>query len=352
MRGEEHGFDRLHAAFLGNTPLPWEEFTAAALQYLDTNAGTSTAHDAYFANFTVVWRSIVGTGDLQHAEHIWKRALEPAQQWEQALQGQRLHKGTPYYFWAMTALLRGDTDHGYLLMRQSVDEDIRTSGQRTPDTPGYALVSLNYNKVDQAFREWVVDQATFFNDLVRNYAATHQRNLTIEDVKNRFIDVTPSVETVFLLTYTLARLMKIVRLPDHATRNAFAGQLEINLLFDVTLVIDAAIKAKNPAQWKFIHHAEHLLTAAGYPLTNQQLGEINGQFERDFNAALQAVVDGTLTLPPNTILNRLQSDVALAYGLRNRGAHKIETAPTIWNRFQAVQRALFRVLCATIDPLD
>jgi hypothetical protein len=298
----DQAFDRLHAAHFGNALLPWEEFTAAALQYFDRNAGAATAQDAYFNAFTIIWQSILDAGRLDHAEHVWKRALEPAQQWEQAHQGQQIHKGTPYYFWAMTALLRGDLDHGYLLMHQAVEEDIRTSGQQAPDTPGYAFVTLNYNKVQQAFRQWVVEQATFFNDRITNYAATNQRALTIEDVKHRFIDAPPNVDTVFLLTYTIARLRKIGGLPDHVTNNPFAGQLQLNLLFDVTLVIDTAIKTKNQTRWKFIDHAEHLLARAGHQLTNQQLQDINAQFKSNFDPALHAALDGSLTVQPNTTL--------------------------------------------------
>jgi hypothetical protein len=347
----DQAFDRLHAAYFGNALLPWEVFAAAALQYFDTNAGSTTAQDAYFNAFTVIWGSILDAGRLDHAEHVWKRALEPAQCWEQAHPGQRIHKGTPYYFWAMTALLRGDLDRGYLLMHQAFEEDILTTGQQTPDTPGYAFVSLNYNKVEQAFRQWVVEQAAFFSDLITNYATTNQRAFTIEDVKRRFIDTPPSVDTVFLLTYTIARLRKIADLPGHVTSNPFAGQLQLNLLFDITLVIDTAIENKNQTQWQFIDHAEHLLTAAGQRLTNQQLRDINAQFKSSFDAALQSALDGTFTVQPNTTLARLQCDVALAYGLRNRGAHNLATAVAVRNNFLAVQQALFRVLCATIDYL-
>jgi hypothetical protein len=347
----DQAFDRLHAAYFGNIPLPWQEFIAAALQYFDDNPSNAPAHDAYFNNFTVIWRSVMDSGRFDQAEHVWEQSLQPALQWEQTHQGQQIHKGTPYYFWAMTALLRGDTDRGYLLIHRSVAEDIRTSGQQTPDTPGYALVSLNYSKVDQAFRQWVIEQATFLNGLITNYPVTYERALTIEDVKHRFMDAPPSVETVFLLTYTIARLRMIARLPDHAVKNPFAGQLQINLLFDVTLVIDIAIKAKNQGHWKFIDHVEHLLTIAGHQLTSAQLGNINTQFENNFDRAVHAAIDGTLTVQPNTQLDRLQCDVALAYGLRNHGAHNIETAPTIWNQFHTVQQIVFRVLCAAIDYL-
>lgn len=346
----DEAFDRLHAAYFGDTPLAWDEFEAVALQYFTNNAGSTAAHDAYFNNFTVIWRNLLDAGRYDHAERLWQQALQPALRWEEANPNQRLHKGTPYYFWSMTVLLRGDIDQGYLLIHQAVDEDIRTSGQRTPDTPGYALVSLNYQRVDQAFRQWVIAQAQFLSDLLTNYTTTHTRTLTLSDVKQRFLDRPPGKETIFLLTYTLARLMKLAALPLHTTKNPFAGQLQLNLLFGMTLVIDTAIKAKNNTKWKFIDHAEHLLTTVGAPLSNQELGEINGQFNNNFDATLAAALDGTLAITYRA-LNRLQCDVALAYGLRNHGAHNTGTAGTMWNRFTEVQQALFRAFFATIDHL-
>lgn len=346
----DHEFDRLYAAYFGNTHLPEEEFTAAVLQYFDNKAGNPTAHDEYFNCFTVIWNALLNSGKLDQAEHVWKLALDPVRRWEQAHQGQQIHKGTAYYFWAMTALLRGGTDHGYILMHQAVQEDNRTSGQQTPDTPAYALVSLNYDKLEQAFRPWVIEQAKFFNKFVADYATTHQRPLKIEDVKRRFLCSPPSTDIVFLLTYTIARLRELERLPDQAKRNPFVGQVQLNLLFDLLLVIESAIKEKNPADRNFFSHARYLLDRAGHQLTQDQFAEVNRQFKDNFETALRAALDGTLALRP-LILDRLQCDVALAYGLRNRGAHEIETVPTIWNDFDPVQQAVFRTLCATIDYL-
>jgi hypothetical protein len=344
-------FDGLHAAYLGQLPLPWEEFEKAAQAFFDSTPANWSAHDAYFNNFTVIWRNFLNAGNFAHAEHIWQRALQPAQRWEEANPTQRIHKGTPYYFWSMTALLRGHVDRGYLLIHRAVQEDIETHQKESPKTPGYALVSLDYTVVDQAFRQWVAAQAEFLGRLLDNYNTTYGRTLPLGDAKRRFFDAPPTADTVFLLTYTLARLMQLTDVPDHVARNPFAGQLELNLLFDVTLVIDSAIKAKNPSKWKFIDHAECLLNAAGHAVTKAQLREINDKFENDFDATLRAALDGSLSLQDGTLFDRVISDVALAYGLRNYGAHNTATASTVWNRFPEVQQGLFRALFTTVDYL-
>lgn len=66
---------------------------------------------------------------------------------------------------------------------------------------------------------------------------------------------------------------------------------------------------------------------------------------------IRAALDGTLTLQDGTRLDRQQADVALAYGIRNRGAHQTGAAPALWERFTEVRDAMFRTLSLTIDTL-
>jgi len=345
----DNAFIALHAAYFGNQALDWQTFSGAALQFFDTNPAPA-AHDQYFNNFTIIWSEFLGARRYTEAEYIWEMALEPALQWEQAHAGHRLHKGTPYYFWGMTALLRGDLDTGYLLMHQGVEEDRLTHGQNAPDTPGYALVSLNGDKPDQAFRPWVLAQAAFLDERIAGYNHTHGRGLTIQSFKQRFLNTPPSTDAVFLLSYTIARLRNLARLPVHATASQFAGQLEMNLLFDLTLVVDAAIKAKHPNS-RFIEHAETLLRIAAQPLTNAELREINGAFNNDFDATMQGMLGSTYRLSSGNVLNGFQCDVAIAYGVRNYGAHDVASPPAMGDRFPDIQQAIFRVLCATVERL-
>jgi hypothetical protein len=44
------------------------------------------------------------------------------------------------------------------------------------------------------------------------------------------------------------------------------GQLQLNLLFELLLVIDNAIRQKNSSKWKFVDHATYLLDHAGHAL--------------------------------------------------------------------------------------
>lgn len=330
------------------------EFRSAALEYFDgfiDSVHAPAAHDHYFYGFSPLWIYFRNIWRFDWAEDIWRMALEPAQEWERTHTGHQVDKGVPYYYWAITALLLGRIDSGYVLAHQAAEEDSRTSsGLKYPDTPAYALVSLNYDKDDQAFKSWVEEQATYLDAFITDYSSTHGRPFGLDDLRDKFLRNPPSHDAVFLFSYTIARLKEMSEVPADAKQNPFAGQVQINLLFDLSLIIDAAIKPKNPRGRTFISHAEYLLLQAGHTLTNPELRRINGHFNGNFGGTLTDALNGMLAIN-GSILDRLQNDVVVAYGLRNRRAHNIESEPAVWNDFDRVQKAIFRTLCAAIDYL-
>ncbi len=349
-------FDQLYQGFLeGGVRSTNDEFRKATFQYFDRHLkdvnNAPAAHDHYFICFTPIWNAFMSAGRLDIAERVWEMAFEPVQEWERAHPGDLIDKGTLCYFWGATALLRGNLDRGYLLVHQSVEEDSRTSGLALPPTPSFALVSLDYQKPNQWFRPWVMEQGRFFENFVKDYATVHGRSLTIDDVKRRFLDKPPNLDAIFLLTFTVARLRGIAGLTEQAKRNAFAGQIELNLLFDLLLVIDVAIRAMNSSEWKFSKQALFLLDKAGHRLEQRDFDDVHRQFDSpNFEIAILDALNGTLKSKWRT-LDRLQCDVHLAYELRNSGAHHIETIPIIWKEFDRVERSVLRSLCAVIDHL-
>lgn len=113
---------------------------AASQQYFDDNLPSAETKgfihvEEYFENFSGLWQIMFRRGMLEYAERLWETALEPVLQWEVNHPGKRIHKGTPYYFWAKTALLRGDADQGFLLAHQALDEDARAPEKRQPTCP-------------------------------------------------------------------------------------------------------------------------------------------------------------------------------------------------------------------------
>jgi len=346
----DKSFISLHSAYFGHEAFDWADFERSAIAFFDNYPSAALA-DSYFNNFTVIWNTFLAEANFDEAERVWALALEPVFKWEATHPGARIHKGTAYYFWGMTALHRGELDKGYSLMHQAVEEDVQTSGIPVPDSPAMALANLNYTKANQAFRPWVLRQAAFLNELQNAYSATYSRPFILDDFREKFLEVPPTTEALFLFAYVVARLMRLNALPPHGLKSRFAGQLELTVLFNLTLVIDAAIKAKNPGKWQFVDHAEYLLGRTHSSMSKGELSEINNSFILDLNAAIRAILDRTYALQGGRVLGGLESDISLAYGLRNHSAHDLSSAPTVWEDFRSLQQSLANVLFATVDYL-
>jgi hypothetical protein len=330
----------------------WQGLAAAAEQFFNSSAATRDTCDNYFENFSTLWMRSLHGQKYDRAESLWENSLRPVVAWEQANPGRFLHKGTAFYFWAVTALLRGDIDRGYLLMHQGVEEDKRSWGvDLTPTKPGFALVSIDAENPDQFFRQWVLDQAAFLGHLLGTYSARHSRSLGFFEFRRRFLSSTTNLDTLFLFAHSVARLMQLKKVPRYSLQNPFAAQLEANILFDIALVIDAAIKEKNPGATLFSDQAAFLLRTSGSTLT---VGHLTNHIQTafgNFDAALKGILDGTFRLPGGVPLNRFERDVALAYGVRNRGAHDVSSSTMVWQRFDDIQETLFNVLFGTVDYL-
>lgn len=337
-------FIGLHAAYYGNVALDWQQFEKVAIEFFNQNPNPNLSNNEYFNNFTVIWRNFLLSGNFDEAERILQLALSPALKWEAANPGQRIHKGTAFYYLGMTALQKGDLDKGYIFMHQAVEEDVLTSNQPIPDTPAFALASLNYAKANQTFRQWVLQQADFLELLLKSYQGTYGSTFSLDQFRDKFLLSPPNIQVAFLFAYSVARLMKLSQLPQYSVQSYFAGQLELNILFDVALVIDATVKVKNSTKWQFIDHAEFLLSATPSPLTNPQLRQINSDFNNNFDITTQSLLDGNYTHATIPALNRFQRDVSLVYGIRNHGAHDVSSSPVVWKRYLDIQQSLFNVM--------
>ena len=242
-------------------------------------------------------------------------------------------------------------------MHQSVEEDVLTQKEENPkssglpDSPSLALATLNYAKLDQAYRVWVTRQAQFVFDQLNQYSSQYSRNFNNEDFRSRFLLNPPSVDIIFIFAFALARINKLYSFPPHITQSRFAGQIQANALFDIVLVIDALIKEKSPKKGMFKVLAKFLSDKTGQPLSELELGEINGLYNHDFDKTLDAAISGTLLLSSGKQLTRLQSDIAVVYGLRNHIAHDISSVPTILKRYKEIVQIVMYILFTTVDYL-
>lgn len=255
----------------------------------------------------------------------------------------------------MTAILCGDLDRGFLLMHQALAEDMESSGNPFPNTPASAFVTLDFQKQDQAFRYKIEEVATFLDELLTEYRQARRKTLTLDKFRNRLFHIADLRDVIFSFVFTLFKMKTLfTTVRPNLRANDFAGLLEAGVLFDLCLVIDSVIRYKNPNKWKFIDHVTYLSWTCDLNLNQARLGKLNSAWGRDFvnfPKVANELLTGAFRFSDGSILNLAETDVALAYGLRNLGAHRIESLPIIYQRFEDISQRIMNVLFLAVECL-
>ena len=347
----DKAFLDLNAAFLGNASINIDEFYQKAYNFFDEFQNDHKKHDGYFSNFTIIWKRFLTSNNFYKAENIWKIAIKPALEWESKNDGLYIHKGTAFYFWGMTAIQNMDIDKGYTLMHRALQEDERRHGTPTPNTPPFSFAILDVFNVNQAFYEWIATLAQYLEKYIKQYNHEHDRHLNLNIFRDRFLRNLNNIDTNYLFAYNLAKIYNLDKIPKYVLTNRFSSQIESNLLFDLTLIIDSSLRTKNPTQWKFIDQIAFLSKKAQLFLNKKELQNINASFNSDFEKTLKNLLDTSFKLKTGINTSKFASYLAIAYGVRNVGAHSIEAQPIIWKKFEEIKTSLFNVLFLIVETL-
>jgi hypothetical protein len=327
----------------------FEEF---AFQYLDRVINDYTHQDQFFTNFTSIWRKYMDSGRFQEAQNFWQRILEIANKWEES-RSLRTHKGSPYYFWAVTAILQGEVDKGFFLMHMAYQEDTLTQSTEFPPSPAFWFVTLDFEKTKQFFYSYVKQLADDLDQFINKYRKVSSTVLDLQEFRNLFLIQPPSKHAIFSLTFILAKVNILNFMPFFAFQSEFAGQYILNMLFDLALVIDEAISRKNtnPSQWRFIDLAEFLSISSNFFIRKSNLIFVNQEIDRNLDQTLLSLLDGNFTFDDGKPRSRLECDIAIAYCIRNYAAHNISSYPIFWIRRDNLVQSLFNVLFLCVDIL-
>ncbi|MBU1495141.1 MAG: hypothetical protein KJ956_14385 [Actinobacteria bacterium] len=341
----------LHAAFLGGHAYDLSGLSAAAKTYFDQTTDAQR-HNDYFNSFSILWQNLFASGRYEDAEAIWKISLAPAIEWEAAHSGRFIHKGTPFYFWGMTAIIKGNLNKGYAFMHQALEEDLRGFPNTYTDLPSFAFASINYAKVDQAFRPWLLRQADFLNKALAQYRQTRGRALHLEQLQQRFLSAPTAVHAVFVFSHAISHFIAVDNIPEYARRSQFAGQMISNLLFDMLLVIDAAITPHNTAgSTSFLKHAAFLAQRAVLSITEADLRTLNAGMNATPDQTLADVLTGAFKFPNGHVPTGSAVDLSVCYALRNYGAHRLTPMQLVWDKYADIRQCCLNALFLAVEVL-
>jgi len=136
-------------------------------------------------------------------------------------------------------------------------------------------------------------------------------------------------------------------------KNVFSSLLHAKLLFDLSMLAEKAIEHKNPRKGQKLTFNDELLFLSTAPTgllsfnTGNKIGTLNSDFGNDFAGTLYDLLNKTHHL----YLSNIENDFAIAYGIRNFGAHKIENEPVLYNRILELVQSILNTLFFTIEKL-
>jgi len=295
------------------------------------------------------WLPSIKLNNHEEAEHLWQEVLTRTTDWEK-ISGIRVHKGTPYYFYAVTCLIKGNAERGFLLMHRALEEDVETTGLPTPNSPAWKFVTLDYNSVDHQMYPLVVATAGQIKKFLDVYQKQVGRVLRIEDFERRFLRNLALREQVFAFTHQIFELKDLLNTSYRLDFNSPFGSFRlVNRIFTLCLIVDSILDLKADVDFRFINKAKALANQARLLITRNELERYNGSFINSFGPT----IDELLKCEQSTVVSRgltiMERSLFLTYGFRNHAAHKIEEQLTVNDNFREIVQFNMNVLFCAIE---
>ncbi len=328
--------------------------------------------DAYFNNFTVITETLLANRQYDVAFRLWTEILSFVSEWEESNKQKVLHKGTPYYFSAVSSILQNDFDAALMSMHNALTED-KKNMPKWDEAPGYWFLTLNDQKPNQYFKPFVDGMMGFLRDRLdgngseqgkykEHYQAIRSGKLTYDQFRSKFLDnKNISEEVKYLFVYSIIRIWHLRRL--HKSKvgdNLMAPLIFTNALFVLLLVLDNLLKSWNNSgqtRWKFSDHLIEIAKQEGWGTSRknkqQYLDEldVNKRRDADFDKWCKELVDLKYKTTGNRALGGLESDFVMAYGLRNFSAHSLQSQNILWHEYTKILQAILNCLFKVIELL-
>jgi hypothetical protein len=346
-------FQKFYESVFAKRPPFSSDFEQGSFKYFDTHR-TAGEHNSYFENFTPIWDNSMRNHLFFKAAQMWCKTLKIAYKWEQNSKS-RIHKGTPYYFLGGTEILTRNFDEGFLLMHQALEEDKLTSGQINPQSPAFWFVTLNTDIKEQFFRDMTIEMQDYLNTKISSYGQRDSNlNLKSPEFKKNFLEQSKILSLIVYFVYLLFKFYQIeMDIDQELKKSNFASLLESNLLFDLCVVIECAIKEKsNLPKPSYGQLLPEFSQKTGLSITTDEVKELSKRFRNDFDKTAGELLQSSFTFcgTPRKPLP-IEEDLALSYGIRNLVAHNVKSISLICENFQTVLQRLFNVLFFCVEKL-
>jgi len=348
-------FEKVYLFFQQGKFILDESFKKAFFDFLDKYYPTENwkIHDKLFENFGVFWHIFDGRNIIlkpfQNIDVVFDKILSLVHEWEENHQPHKIHKGTPYYFYGMISILKGDIDKGLLLMHQASNEDGNLNRQSTPSK---SFISLDEENQNQFFRAKVVETVSFLDRYISNYATNNSSTFSIDNLRTKFLTKNEFKEESFFFVYCVYKLEKIIdKINSKIKENKLASYIETTIIFELCKLSEILLSNKFTTG-KFVNKLNNLLQDARLHLNLRQnhLIILNDERDTNFDTTILNLVNHSF-VHPNFVSSHsgIEYDIALTYCLRNYGGHKIEDQITLRENFEKIVQSVFNTIFFIIE---
>lgn len=288
----------------------------------------------FFESFTILWTEALDKGAHSAAASLWILACGVAWGWESKNQPYELHKGTPYFFLGKTLALSGNYDLAFLMIHNALEEDKRTypliGKNYQQDAPAYLFASLIDNPASAMY-----DYVDLMRKYLRKAGSAHNSatgaGFSERDFDRKFLQNTDLEAEKFFFVYNLMLIinMNTLRYP-RLLSNAFTELRSMNLLFNLSLIVDKVLHLKygtalmGDGVTSVLRHLENI-PEKDPPSLLKALSYANGSpfaIRDDPGKVVPALLAGDVKYKGGG-LNPPMRAFLCAWNLRNHGAHNV-----------------------------
>jgi len=258
-----------------------------------------------------------------------------------------MHKGTPYYWLGVTAILNDDFDKGFLYMHNAFEEDQQTKGTLLPNSPAHFFVTLEANNVNQAFRPKVEYISNYLESKITQYNIDRGRSLSLEDFKREWLTNPDLLDVVYDFVYLLFKFNRM-EVQRELTHNTFGTLLMTTMLFELCRIVEVSLRTLDPSIRikNFGSDLEYYFEINNISIPH--LPDVNANFNSNFQTALLEILrphsDFFGYLPEEYL-----QDLVLAYRFRNFCGHSIDTLPEVNQHFEDILQRILNALFYVVD---
>ncbi len=308
-------------------------------------------HDFHFSmRYTNRWQEYCSENNYGDAEKVWEDALNISEEWESENKGHYIHKGTLFYFWAVTCFFKDDIEKAFMLMNQAYIEDLKTRDKLNRLEPINELPAglfLFFNdKSDNQFFKYKLDEIKkFIGELINNYSSQRNRNFKYEDFENKFLR-NNSIDTEIKFNFNLCifKYKKLIKKSFFSGENTVTTNIYLDLFFQLGKVLDLLINKYGNG---FDDSIKSFIMKYN---PNSTIDKLNLKKQHTFQLDFLKNIENIQFSIDGYVFNIcLETDILLSFGFRNLGAHTILTNRFIVENFKELFQRIINSIFLAIE---